>query len=250
MFTGYHPSLENLDELFAGAQQYECVFGSAAPPDLPHPSTWMKVENQGSRPSCVGHGLSTLVEYVQYLATNGRTIEQLNRMFAWTRSQIAGGQRASESSGASINGAAKVACELGLPPEDVYQYSNSFRSEFPPEVYEEAKKRRCLYKYELNTVEQIKNFHDNHMGGVLWGVLWKFRRNAWHCVASIGDTLNGGLPTVNSWGLSDGEKGWYYWDDETISRHLGTSGAVAIGISDLAEPQVRNMNWAQGGLVV
>lgn len=248
-FTGYDPSLENLDELFAGTQDYECVFG-AAPPTLPHPVDWMKNENQGSRPSCVGHGLSTLIEYVQFLATNGKTIEQLNRMFAWTQSQRLGGQRPSQAAGASITGAAKVAVELGLPPEDVYPYSNNFRSEFPPEVYEEAKKRRCLYKYELNTVEKVKNFHSNHMGGVIWGVPWNFRRGAWHCVASIGDLINGKLPTMNSWGLNDGEKGWHFWDDDTIARYLGTSGAIAIGISDLATPQVREIDWAEGGLGV
>ncbi len=248
-FTGWNPSLENVEGLMADAQPYECVFGSGPPAHLPHPKTFMKTENQGRRPSCVGHGGSSLAEYITYLATNGRVLEQLNRMFCWTQSQKAGGSRPSESAGASIYGCAKVLCEMGLPPEDVYPYSNAFRSEFPPEVFEAALATRCKYKYELNTVEKVKNFHDNHMGGILWGVLWKFQRGAWHCVTSIGDTLNH-LPVFNSHGENDGDKGWYEWDDETIERHLGTSGAVAIGISDLAEPQVRNMTWDDGGLVV
>lgn len=249
IFTGYDPALENLDELFAGAQQYECVYGGP-PVHLPHPNTFMKTEQQGWRPSCVGHGGSSLGEYVTYLGSNGQILEQLNRMFCWTQSQIMGGQRASESAGASINGCAKVLCDFGLPPEDVYPYANEFRSNFPPEVFEVAKKTRCKFKYELNTVEQVRNFHDNHMGGILWGVLWKFQRRAWHCVTSIGDSIDGKLPVFNSHGESDGDNGWYLWDDETIERHLGTSGAVAIGISDLATPQVREMDWSEGGLIV
>lgn len=246
---GYDPSLENWNGLLADAADYEPVCGDGPGILLPQPREWMKIENQSRRPACVGHGLSTLAEYIGFLGSNGTLVEQLNRMFAWVESQKAGGSRPSESAGASIYGAAKVLLEIGLPLESLYPYSGSFRSNFSPEFYEDAAPRKCLKKYELDTVEKVFDFQKSGMGGIIWGVPWEFRRGAWHCVASIGVPINDELPVANSWGEDDGDDGWHYWDESKVERYLGVSGSVAIGLSDLAEPQVRpGFDWERGGL--
>lgn len=248
-FTGYDPKLEHADLLFEESQEYYPVCGAGPGIDLPQPRTWMQIENQGSRPSCVGHGETTLGEYIYYLHTRGEVL-QFNRMFAWVQAQIQGGQRPSERAGASIHGAVKAMREIGLALESLYPYSNKFASVFPQEIYKDAATRKALYSYELNTVEKVFDFQKSGMGGILWGVPWQFRRNAWHCVTSIGVPIDGKLPVANSWGENDGDDGWHYFDAETTERYLGISGSVAIGVSDLDAPQVRKgFDWTQGGLV-
>jgi hypothetical protein len=236
---GYDPSLENFDALLADAADYEPVCGDGPGILLPQPRTWMQIENQGNRPSCVGHGSSTLLEYIVFLVSMGKEVLQLNRMFAWTAAQKAGGSRPSQSAGASIHGAAKVLIETGLPLESFYPYSGSFRSEFPPEVYADAATRKALKKYELDTVEKVFDFQKSGMGGIIWGVPWEFKRGAWHCITSIGVPISDKLPVANSWGPDNGDDGWHYWDEEKTERYLGVSGSVAIGISDMDTPQVR-----------
>jgi hypothetical protein len=249
-FRGYDPALEQLDRLKAESMEYSPVCGSGPGIELPHPRTWMQVENQNPRPSCVGHGLTTDAEYCIYLASRGKTVVQLNRMFAWVESQKAGGSRPSESAGASIFGAVKVAKTIGLPLESLYPYKNRFRTEWSPDFYEDAKQRLILNSYRLDTVDKVFDFQKSGMGGIIWGVPWEFNRRAWHCVTSIGSLVDGKLPVANSWGEDWDGDGWTEWSEEKVERYLGIDGTVAFGLSDLSEPQVREMDWSEGGLGV
>jgi hypothetical protein len=247
-FSGYDPALEQLDKLNAESMEYTPVCGDGPGLKLPHPMTWMQVESQSQRPACVGHGLTTLEEYVIYLSSMGKTVEQLCRMFAWVESQKAGGSRPSEGAGASIHGAVKVAKTIGLPLESMYPYKGAFRSNFSPEFYEDAATRKVLNSYRLDTVDKVFDFQSSGMGGIIWGVPWDFNRRRWHCVATIGTPIDGKIPGANSWGATWDKDGWFEWSRDTVARFLDISGTVAFGLSDMDRPQVRKgWNFEEGG---
>ena len=239
---GYDPTLERVDKLLENAQPYQVqgekcamLFGKG---DV---TKRMPIENQGSWPSCGGHAESTLLEYLHWLVT-GKIIT-LSRMFAWVEAQRVHG-RPSSRNGVSIYALVKVAKEVGCPLESLAGYRvGNWYDEFTPDVYEDAKLRIAEYSYELKTVEEVWDFHNSGMGGVVWGVPWEFNRRSWHAITTYGPAEDH-LLGDNSWGPDWDDDGRFEWDRDKVRRYLGENGTVCIGLSDLSEPQVRqDHNW-------
>lgn len=243
-WSGYDHDAERWDKLTAEAQQYELVGQRCALLDAFDVNKKMPVENQGAWPSCGGHAGSTLLEYIQWL-TRG-VIQPLSRMFCWVEAQRVHG-RPSSRSGVTIHGVVKVLKQIGLPDESLAPYRvGDWYDDFDREVFENAKPRCAEYSYQLKTVEQVWDFHNSGMGGVIWGVPWDFQRGAWHAITSYGPA-DKFLHGDNSWGEhwddrddEDGVKdGRFTWSESKVDRYLETPGVVCFGVSDLSEPQVR-----------
>jgi len=239
-FRGYDPSLERLDLLRSESLAYSPVCGEAVESfQALHPKEWMRIEHQKSWPSCGGHALSTVMEWLFYLASQGEVL-QLSRFFAWVQAQKSGGGRPSASRGVSIYGCAKAAKEVGLPEEDLAPYKvGDFRTEFPPEVYENAKEHKAINSIVLETADECFDFLAGGVGGICFGVPWEFNMRSWHAVAGVGVPTDGTIHIANSWGPDWDGDGWTEWDHDKLTRYLKIDGSVAIGLTDMDRPHVR-----------
>jgi hypothetical protein len=249
-FRGYDPADENITGLLAESLSYSPLLGDAAEPiQVLHPKEWLRIENQGSLPSCAGNALSTVIEWVYYLSTGGKVI-QLSRMFGWTMAQKLGGSRPSKAGGASIYGCAKVAKELGVPEEDLAPYgASNWRTEFPPQVYKNAEEYKILNTVVLDTADKCFDFLAAGVGGIEFGVPWEFSRGSWHAVAGVGVPQDDKICIANSWGKDWDGDGWTEWSHDKLSRYLDIDGSVAIGFTDMDRPHVRpGWDASKGGL--
>lgn len=198
--------------------------------------------------NCGGHALSTVMEWLYYLATEGQVV-QLSRLFAWVAAQKAGGGRASQSNGVSIYGCAKAAKETGLPEEDLAPYKvGEWRSEFAPEVYANAAEHKCVNTVVLETADDCFDFLAGGVGGIEFGVPWEFNRGSWHAVAGVGVPVDDKICIANSWGPDWDGDGWTEWSHAKLTKYMGISGTVAIGFTDMDRPHVRK-GWdaSRGG---
>lgn len=241
-FRGYDPSLERLDDLLANAQTYamqgqRCAM-FAGKGDV---NKRMPIEAQGNWPSCGGHAGSTLAEYLHWLKTG--EIIHLSRMFAWVEAQRVHG-RPSARNGVSIYALVKVLKEIGVPKEDLAEYRvGNWYDDFGRDVYADAKTRVAEHSYKLKTAEEVWDFQNAGMGGVVWGVPWEFNMRSWHAVTSYGPAEEF-LLGDNSWGPDWDDDGRFEWDRGKVKRYLAKNGTVCVGLSDLSSPQVRqDNNW-------
>jgi hypothetical protein len=188
------------------------------------------------------------MEWLFYLATEGE-VKQLSRFFAWVQAQKSGGGKPSASRGVSIYGCAKAAREVGLPEEDLAPYKvGDWRSEFPPEVYENAKEHKAINSVVLNTADDCFDFLAGGVGGICFGVPWEFNMRSWHAVAGVGVPIDDKITIANSWGEDWDGDGWCEWDHAKLTRYLKIDGSVAIGLTDMDRPHVRK-GWdaSKGG---
>jgi len=245
-YRGYDHLREDFDSLARESGEYAPICQEVK--DLPEsfdPRGWLRIENQGSWPSCGGHALSSVMEVVNYFATGGSVI-QLSRMFAWVESQRIYGTP-SPRDGITIDAAVKVSKKLGLPLEETVPYQvGDWKADYDESVYMEASKYRTLHSYAMKSYEDCLDFLRGGIGAIIIGIPWQFKRSAWHAVAYCGFLKDGTLLGPNSWGEDWGnDKGWFEHDKKTVERYLGTSGVVMFGISDMAAPKVRPYPWQE-----
>lgn len=245
-FRGYDPALEDVDALKASCSSWEASAGDA--PESYSVRDWMRIENQGTTPSCGGHALSTVAEAAHHVATRGEVI-QLSRWFAWIESQRVDGGRPSPNRGISIQAAAEVAKETGVPLESLCPFKGTdWDATVTPEAYADAAKRKLKTAFWIEGRDAALDFLKSGAGAAIIGVPWNFNRRAWHAVALTGwrkDDIEG----ANSWGADYGEDGFFYWSPSTVDKYFRTPGVVCVGLSDMTTPNARDWNWRKDFLV-
>ncbi len=216
----------------------------------------LTVEFQANMSSCVGHGGSSGLEYLQYLLNGGRV--PMSRMAMYLLAQRKSGIRGDR--GATIAGCVKAMIDDGCPKEAEFPYPNPVRYDdhIPGAVLTLAKKHRILGSKELFGAQEIFDWISQGKGPVIFGMEW-YRRIANNQTGIIdandlsGPSLGGhcllyagysgkldpqGKPlidNINSHGRNWGQGGWASWTwraiDKCCNEERGSHSF--IGITDI-----------------
>jgi hypothetical protein len=248
VFRGYDPHAED----FARLKGLSHTWRKSAAGEHPAEYTthaWHVIEDQGGTPSCGGHALSNALECAYYVASGGQ-VRQLSRWFAWLECQRADGGRLSPNRGVTINAAAEVAINVGVPEEALCPFrGDDWDVTIEPAAYENAALHKVRSRYWLDSYEAVMDFLWAGGGAVVAGVPWNFNRRAWHAVAITGWLRDGSVDGENSWGPDWDEDGHFQWSPDEVRRYLRTPGVAMVGLSDMTTPRQRDWNWRKDFLV-
>lgn len=236
----------------AALQQQSIAF--AAPPaaimDEVDPTRFLKVENQGSAPSCVGNSITTVAECIAGLqAGDFSKVPQFSRKFAWENGQKKWMGRVDWKQGCTIEAGVKALIQDGVPRESVAPYEFKALS-LTPEAYADAKNFKAKNSVVIGNAAEAKNFLGGGYGGIEIGVIWTQRMTqcrgmlrlsdvreddsrGGHAVAIVGYRKNGNFLLVNSWGTQWGVNGVAEVEPAAMDYLLSRPYTVAIGITDL-----------------
>jgi hypothetical protein len=205
---------------------------------------WHKDENQGYLGSCQGNDLTSCLERLQKV--QGKTPEQLSRIFAYIATQKTDGLIGADQ-GSTISGGAKLALQYGVCPESMTGYPNAYpdaaaRSKIlSPANYQAGAPYKA--KSTCAATEEPDDAMDFIGGGGAWslGMLWwrgmipadrvvrKYAPPAGtrsgHAIAVLGYTKDGLLIPINSHG--DGE---FYFTPEAWRQVMRHPYTACIGL--------------------
>lgn len=256
---GYEIEREDHGRLAAADAPFDLSYRAAERRDF-DPRSKMKLDNQGPRPSCVGHGLSHCLEALYLMATGGPT--NLSREFAYLESQRRCGLYGQGNSGATISAAEEVAKDVGLPPESDMPYERSYpafakRRDTRPlsDLYPKSVPFKVERATTLQSYDGIRDWCGTNQGPVLLGMAWtvgrlngreindyKFSSRAGgHCIFAFGGVWRGddfwaylGNSHNDGWALS-GPGFWKDW-----FRH---NRNTARGLTEMADVKPRGWDW-------
>lgn len=216
---------------------------------------WHKTENQGQIGSCQGNDLSSCIERVEQVAK--KPAVQLSRIFAYLATQKLDGLLGSDR-GSTITGGAKLALNIGVPPEMLTGYPSSYpgRSERDRILSEAMYMAATGHKvHSLWDVPEDPDEAKNWIGGggaISLGIKWpgipqdriikKYSGGSGgHAVAILGydkDNLIG----VNSWG-----DGPFKITNQAWVQMIRHSYTAAVGLAGQEEPEptpvVIKLDW-------
>lgn len=232
----------------------------SAPGDFVPPPTLsfrdkLKTENQSSMSSCVGHGGSSGMEALQWMASGTKI--QMSRMACYLISQRYSGIRGDR--GATISGCVKGLNEVGCPLEETYPYPNPVRytDNLPQSVKVAAGKYKILgFKRITNGYQGVLEWITSGKGPVINGITWyerlannrsgqvdtgdlRGRSLGGHCTLFVGyqgdRDARGNLKIdmLNSHGTGWGQGGWSQWTSDAIDRIASEGNTELIGITDI-----------------
>ena len=247
-FTGYLIEEEDRDFLRSqGPIPFSLRSAFDAPEEI-DPRVWHRIENQGNQGSCVGHGLSSVVEYCYRIKTG--QVTQYSRQGAYILSQRASG--ISGDRGATISGAVKTSEETGLPPETVWPYPNPVRydNRIPPGALEAAAENKIRSSAWLDSYDDILSYISSGVGGVLIGIIWdSYCRNCTGILENYNGSGRGGHAVCflgySKRKASDGRK--YLWLANSHSTRWGASGWAEVA-PKAVDSMCRHRYWSGAGL--
>jgi hypothetical protein len=152
-FTGYVPENEDREFLasLTGGEEILNLVGHYQEQSL-DPRKLIRVENQARMGSCAGHSLSSNLEWIYCLATQGQIV-QLSRMAGYILAQDENGIRT--DSGSTISAGVKVALRDGLPEESLWPYPQSYTRNKPNNDWQtNAKTYRVERAVKITSFEQ------------------------------------------------------------------------------------------------
>ena len=254
LFTGYdilkHGETDN-----ERLDMTSIAFSAASPAegevhDELDPTAFLRVENQGSLPSCVGHAVTTAAECAAGLASRRwEDIPQLSRRFAWQNGQQKWIGRTDNRQGCTIAHGVQAAISDGVCPESVAPYGER-GSSLTGLAYSAAKNYRLENQVEISSVDDARRFLEAGFGSIVCGVLWTKRMGSstgrltdrdvredggrgGHAVCLVGFNLAGQFLLANSWGSNWGENGIARVDPEALDYLCGRPYSVMRGVTDL-----------------
>jgi hypothetical protein len=251
MATGWLREQEDLDFLRA-----ETAATFAAPPDFSPPPSMsfrsiLHVEDQGNMSSCVGHGGSSGLEALEYIANGGRV--QMSRMAMYLLAQRASGITGDR--GATISGCVKAMLETGCCEETEFPYPSRYGREFPQPALQAAGRHKILGHQKLTTYREVFDWISQGKGPVVFGMTWyervantqglitpddlRGRSLGGHCklfCGYSGERDEDGqllIDDINSHGSQWGEGGWAKWTSRAIDALGNDRNTEMIGITDI-----------------
>lgn len=251
MATGYLIEQEDKDFLRATtAPQFSAPAEFVPPPQMSFRGV-MHVENQGNMSSCVGHGGSSGLEALEYIANGGQV--QMSRMAMYLLAQRASGIRG--DNGATISGCVKAQAEVGCCEETEFPYPGRYVNAIAPAALQAAGRHKILGHQKLNTYREVFNWISQGKGPVVFGMTWYTRvantrglvtqddlrgpSTGGHCklfCGYSGERDNDGellIDDLNSHGTAWGEGGWAKWTSRAIDALGNDRNTEMIGITDI-----------------
>jgi hypothetical protein len=215
-----------------------------------NPVPFLRLENQGSRPSCVGHAVSTSCETIAGLQS-GRweDVPQLSRKFAWENGQQKWIGRVDWKQGCTIAHGVQAAISDGVCQESVAPYDFSSKS-LTGAAYKDATKYRLQNQVEISSADDARRFLEGGFGSIVCGVIWTRKMascsgrlterdvredgsRGGHAVPLVGFLKSGVFLLPNSWGGSWGQNGVAEVDTEAIDYLCSRPYTVMRGVTDL-----------------
>jgi hypothetical protein len=257
-FTGYDPEQEDRDFIasLTGAEDVVRLVGSYVEQSL-DPRKLIRVENQARMGSCAGHSLSSNLEWLYCIATQGQII-QLSRMAAYILAQDV--NNITTDSGSVVSSGVKVARETGLPEESLWPYPASYTRTKPNNNWREnASKYKIARAVNITTWEQWRTWLGSGQGGIHTGISWGNSMNkaiiesfvpggGGHSVAALCLSErkdHNGEPyswIKNSWSESFGSReypGWHEWSPTAVKQMLQHRFTSFVGLSDMPNVKPR-----------
>ncbi len=258
-FTGYDPSIEPREELFAACIDYDFEQFLCSG-DIPDTRNIMEMmideeirEDQFRMNSCAGFGTVHAAAVAFWLATG--TWRTFNPHWTYRNGQRRDGIRGDR--GATIHNVVQSGKEDGLLVQDVENDGkkefpfprDQYSFEYPPQAGVIAKQRTVGYSVRLKSYQAILNFLQAGQGAVVIGGPWgnwepdskgiarKFRSGGGGHARAYTDWKKIGsefmLVEANSHFKSYGDRGFAYHTPEFVDAQCRDGSFVAIGISDI-----------------
>lgn len=251
MATGWLREQEDFDYL-----RRATATAFSAPADfVPQPSMSFRgalhVENQGNMSSCVGHGGSSGLEALEYIANGGSV--QMSRMCMYLLAQRATGIRG--DNGATISGCVKAMIDSGCCEESEFPYPARYERSIPSAALAGASKHRIVGHQKLTTYRDVFDWISQGKGPVVFGMTWwervantagqispddlRGRSLGAHCMVFAGYSgerdADGEylIDDLNSHGTSWGDGGWAKWTSRAIDALGSDPNTEMIGITDI-----------------
>jgi len=237
-------------------------FKAAATPDEVRPDLEgiHPLENQSSMGSCQGFTITSCTERLYQIASGGAH-EQLSNIFAYLASQrITGDQLYGRDSGSTISSGVQLSTQHGICPLELAPYPQPVR-------YPNARERQAILKQSnyaagepfkirssLGAVKSADHAIDLIGGGavITIGMGWPPQirdvdgrktivgpggDNGGHAIAILGYKRDSTLIAHNSHGY------WLDIEPSAFNRILRQRWTVAVGLSDMANPQPRDVSY-------
>lgn len=230
---------DHRDKLYVPAS---ISYGAGEPPEKVDLSTDImhtpRVENQGHLGSCVGHAVTSAMEYT--LNKGKRYHLEYSRMFVWYYARMFQGWQ-DKNEGCYIRDAFKAIAMYGCPIEDLWPYDQNNMAVEPDKTAQENAKLNKLSSYMLCqglsgvkdalaegypvaggfSVPESISSRDTCNTGVVTYPEKNERVIGGHAVLFVGyDDEHGLLKFENSWGLAWGEMGFGYLPYEYLMDGL------------------------------
>lgn len=263
MATGWVREQEDFSFLRARTAVAFSAPGDFVPPPSMSFRAALHVENQGNMSSCVGHGGSSGLEALEFIANGGNV--QMSRMAMYLLAQRASG--ISGDNGATISGCVKAMLETGCCEEAEYPYPARYTRDLPQRVVQAAGRHKILGHQKLSTYREVFDWISQGKGPVVFGMTW-YQRVAntrglvtpddlrgpslgGHCKLFCGysgerdDDGELMIDDLNSHGRQWGEAGWARWTSRAIDALGNDRNTEMIGITDITgfDPE-RLVNFA------
>lgn len=251
MLTGWRREREDTDFL---KSRTAVTFGAPAAFEPPAQMSFrgiLRVEFQGSMSSCVGHGGSSGLETLQYIANGGRV--QMSRMAMYLLAQRVSGIRG--DNGATIAGCVKAMLDTGCCEEADFPYPSQYVKNVPAAAVAAAGRHKILGHQKLSTYREVFDWISQGKGPVLFGMTWwervaasrglvtqddlRGRTLGAHCklfAGYSGQRDNDGelmIDDLNSHGTQWGDGGWAKWTSRAIDALGNDPDTEMIGITDI-----------------
>lgn len=250
-FTGLIRNEEDRRWLLGAERSFGGTANKLAYPLEFDPRPIIRVENQGNRNSCVGHGASSCGEACAYLDSGGTLRPQFSRWGSYIWSQQMGGL-AGRDQGATISGAVKAAVQIGFCPEDMWPYPPAnarYSQQVPAGALAAAAPYQLLAHTVIDGYERGFEWINQGKGPLLIGVDWtdglssntgdvtlsdvRGRSLGGHCMFIWGWLPDGRLWLGNSHSEGWGQQGWRPVRPEVLD-YWSQRGEV-YGMSDLKD---------------
>lgn len=233
--------LDNAVRLLGAAQNLEF------PKEL-DPRGIIRVENQLSFSSCVGHGLSSSGEACAWIDSGGTLKPQFSRWGAYIWAQTESGLLGRDQ-GAMISGAVKAGTRYGFCPEELWPYPSRYTTAVPSGAVAAAAPYQLVSHSVVNGYDDGFAWMNQGKGPLLIGVNWtsglanntgdvtladaKGRTLGGHCMFLWGWLPDGRLWLGNSHGKGWGQEGWRPVRPEVVTYWAQTQ--EVYGLSDLKD---------------
>lgn len=253
-FTGYdilrngERDNEQLDQSAIAFDEPSGVFSTLT--EL-NPVPFLKLENQGSWPSCTGTAMTTCCECIGGLqAGSWAEIPQLSRRFSWENGQQKWMGRVDRRQGCTIAHVVLAAIQDGICTEKTVPYDFGISNVLTGEAYREAKQFRIQNQVEITSADEARRFLAGGYGSIICGVLWTRRMSqcsgrmtaadvkedgsrGGHAVPLVGFTRAGQFLLPNSWGSGWGQNGVAEVNPEAVDYLCHRPYTVMRGVTDL-----------------